>query len=98
MNWVFVKPWASGIAHLCFDGEDFFAAEGDGGCAPRCPEWEGDATFLFVLNSSPSSQRPAADFAAECLVGVERSLSRSGEPMRRGGMGGSSGRTWRRVL
>lgn len=99
MNCWFVKAWASGIAHLGFDDEDFFATEGDGECAGRGAECgDAGATFLLVLNSSPSSQSPAADLAVECLVGVESSLSRNGDPMRRGGMGGSSGRTWRRVL
>jgi hypothetical protein len=35
---------------------------------------------------------------AGALTGEVMSFSRRGEPMRRGGMGGSSGRTWRWVL
>ena len=60
--------------------------------------------FVRTLNSSPSIHISCTDrgerscFGVWPALGEEMSLSRRGEPMRRGGIGGSSGRTWRRAL
>lgn len=68
--------------------------------------WEGSTTageegvWAEVPNSSPSIQAPAARFWWAFVLEDAMSLSRRGEPTRRGGMGGSSGRVGsvRRVL